>query len=151
MPKRLFNKVAGLHSVIQVFSCETHFLCKTFYVRFSMAKVSRISKDTLDNFPQSWTKWCKPILKIKYNSFLCKMFEKLIFLLFFSFNPFATLVLNFKAILCARPISLKLNQEHSSKKIVFFWSDPYKIEVVISSVIEMLELPNFCHMTTSTI
>ena len=28
----------------------------------------------------------------------------------------------------------------------FFWSNRYKIEVVITSLIEMLELPNFGHM-----
>ena len=33
----------------------------------------------------------------------------------------------------------------------FFYSDPYKIEVTITSLIEMLELPNFGHMTTPTI
>ena len=33
----------------------------------------------------------------------------------------------------------------------FFWSDPYKLEVMINSLIEMLELPNFGHITTSTI
>ena len=33
----------------------------------------------------------------------------------------------------------------------FFWSDLYKIEVMITSLIEMLELTNFGHMTTSTI
>ena len=33
----------------------------------------------------------------------------------------------------------------------FFWSNPYKIEVVITSFIEMLELSNFGHMNTSTI
>ena len=33
----------------------------------------------------------------------------------------------------------------------FFWSNPNKIEVMITSLIEMLELPNFSHMTTSTI
>ena len=33
----------------------------------------------------------------------------------------------------------------------FFWSNPYKIEVMITSLIEMLELPNFGHMTASTI
>ena len=32
----------------------------------------------------------------------------------------------------------------------FFWSNPYKIEVMITSLIEMLELPNFGHMTIST-
>ena len=33
----------------------------------------------------------------------------------------------------------------------FFWSNPYKIEVMITSLIQMLELPNFGHMTTSII
>ena len=28
----------------------------------------------------------------------------------------------------------------------FFWSVPYKIEIIMTSVIEMLELPNFGHM-----
>ena len=32
----------------------------------------------------------------------------------------------------------------------FFWSNPYKIEVMIASLTEMLELPNVGHMTTST-
>ena len=31
------------------------------------------------------------------------------------------------------------------------WSNPYKIEVMKTSLIERLELPNFGHMTTSTI
>ena len=34
---------------------------------------------------------------------------------------------------------------------MFFWSDPYKIEVIIIFLIEMLKLPNFDHKTTSTI
>ena len=33
----------------------------------------------------------------------------------------------------------------------FFWSNSYKIEVMIISLIEMLELPNFSNMTKSTI
>ena len=32
-----------------------------------------------------------------------------------------------------------------------FWSNPNKIKVMIASLIEMLELPNFDHMTTSAI
>ena len=32
-----------------------------------------------------------------------------------------------------------------------FWSNPYKIEIMITSLIDMLELPNFDHMRTSTI
>ena len=36
------------------------------------------------------------------------------------------------------------------KKIVFFWSNPYKIEVMITSVIEILEFPNFGGMITPT-
>ena len=41
-------------------------------------------------------------------------------------------------------------QDNLSKKW-FFWSHPYKIEVMIISLIEMQELPNFGHMTTFTI
>ena len=33
----------------------------------------------------------------------------------------------------------------------FFWSNPYKIEVMITSLLEILELPNFGHMTRFTI
>ena len=40
---------------------------------------------------------------------------------------------------------LNLNQEHPSKKW-FFWPNPYKHEVMTTSLIEMLELPNFGHM-----
>ena len=33
----------------------------------------------------------------------------------------------------------------------FFWSNPYKMEVMITSLIEILQLPNLGHMLTSTI
>ena len=33
----------------------------------------------------------------------------------------------------------------------FFWSNPYKIDIMMTSVIHMLELPNLGHMTTSWI
>ena len=33
----------------------------------------------------------------------------------------------------------------------FFWSYPYKVEVMITSLMEMLTLTNFGNMTTSTI
>ena len=33
----------------------------------------------------------------------------------------------------------------------FFWSNPYKIEIMITFLIEMMRLPNFGHMTTSII
>ena len=39
----------------------------------------------------------------------------------------------------------------ASQKKCFFRSNPYEIEVMVTSVIEMLELPNFGHMATSTI
>ena len=65
------------------------------------------------------------------------------------FNPFTTLVQNFKFVPSANPKLLNLKQNHPSKKL-FFWSNPYKIEVMTTSTIEMLELPNFGHMTTST-
>ena len=37
------------------------------------------------------------------------------------------------------------------QKAWFFWSTPYKIEVMITSLIEILELPNFGHIATCTI
>ena len=60
----------------------------------------------------------------------------------YSFNLFI------KAVPSASSKLLNLNQEHPSKKW-FFWCNPYKIEVMITSIIKMLELPNFGHMTAS--
>ena len=37
------------------------------------------------------------------------------------------------------------------QKKCFFWLNPYKTEVMITSLIEMLEIPNFGHMTTPTL
>ena len=68
----------------------------------------------------------------------------------FSFNPFSTLVQNLKFVPSASPKLLNLNQDHPSKKAIF-WSNPYRIEVVITFLMEMLQLPNFGHMTTSII
>ena len=36
-------------------------------------------------------------------------------------------------------------------RLKWHWSKPYKIEVIITSLTEMLELPNFGHMTTFTL
>ena len=33
----------------------------------------------------------------------------------------------------------------------FFWSNPYKIEVMITSLTEMIDLPNFGHMIPFTL
>ena len=66
----------------------------------------------------------------------------------FSSNLFATLLENFKAILSASPKLSHLNQDHSSQKY-FFRSNPYKIEVMMSSLTEILEVVNFGHMPTS--
>ena len=65
----------------------------------------------------------------------------------FIFNPFVILVQHFKGIPSVSPKLLNLNQEHPSKKW-FFWSNPYKIEIMITL---MLELLNFGHITKSTI
>ena len=46
---------------------------------------------------------------------------------------------------------MSCNQDHASKKLVFCWSHPHKTQIMIISLVEMLELPNFGHMTTSTI
>ena len=51
----------------------------------------------------------------------------------------------------ASPKLLNLNQDYPSKKVFFFWRNPCKIEVMITSLIEMLELLNFDHMTTSAL
>ena len=69
----------------------------------------------------------------------------------FSFNPLAS---NFKAI--PKAIPKLLSQEHPSEKLIFLWSSPYKTEIIVIIKIviiltEMLEIPNFGHMTTSTI
>ena len=53
-----------------------------------------------------------------------------------SFNPFATLVQNFKATPNANP---KLLNWAPLRKILIFWSNPYKTEVVTTSLIEILE------------
>ena len=66
----------------------------------------------------------------------------------FSLNPFFTLVSIFKAIPRASPKLLNLNQDHPTKKCLF-WPNLYKIEVMRISFIEML--PDFGHMTTLTI
>ena len=51
----------------------------------------------------------------------------------FSFDPFATLVKSCKAITSVSPKLLTLKQHPP-----FFWSNLYKIEVMITSLIEML-------------
>ena len=63
----------------------------------------------------------------------------------FSFDPFATLVQNFKFVPSACPKLLNLNQDHSSMK-----SD-FSGEVMITFLIEMPQLPHFGHMITSHI
>ena len=68
----------------------------------------------------------------------------------FSFNLFATLVQNLKFVPSASHKLLNLNQDHLSKKR-FSWSNPYKIEVMITFLIEMLQLPNFGHTTIAII
>ena len=65
----------------------------------------------------------------------------------FRFNPFPTLLLNFKPIPSISPKLMNSNHDYPSKKI-FFWSVPQKTEVLRILPIEMLELPNFGHMTT---
>ena len=68
-----------------------------------------------------------------------------------SFNLLDTLVETFKAKVSAIPKLLNLNQDRLTKKWLFFWSYPYKVEVMIMSLIEMLELSNFGHMGIFTI
>ena len=68
----------------------------------------------------------------------------------FSLNPCNTLVQNFKVIPSASPKLLNLNEDHPLKKERFFWSNPYEIEVMKTSLIEMLQIPNFGNMPTPT-
>ena len=44
-------------------------------------------------------------------------------------------------------LKLLLNQDHLSRKL-FFWSNPYKVDVLITSLTEMLEIPNFVQTPT---
>ena len=46
---------------------------------------------------------------------------------------------------------VKFQVQTTLQKKLFFWSNPYKIEVIITSLIERLELQNFGHMPKSTI
>ena len=68
----------------------------------------------------------------------------------FIFNLFATLVQNFKFVPSAALKLLNLDQDHALKK-QFLGSNSYKIEVMITFFIEMVQLPNFGYMTTSII
>ena len=68
----------------------------------------------------------------------------------FSFNPFLTLVQNFKFVPSASPKLLNLNQDHLSKKR-FFWTNVYKIDLMITFLIETPQLPNFNQMNKSII
>ena len=68
----------------------------------------------------------------------------------FSCNFFVTLVQNFRAIPSASSTLFNLNQEHPLKNQIF-WSNPNKIGVVITYLREMLDLPNFGHVTPTTI
>ena len=52
---------------------------------------------------------------------------------------------------CTSPKLLELNQDYPiPQKIRFFLENSYKTEVMITSLVKKLELPNFGHMTTST-
>ena len=55
----------------------------------------------------------------------------------FSFNPFDTVLKNVKAISSGSP-TCTWTKSTPPKKL-FFWSNPYKIEIMITSLIEMLE------------
>ena len=46
---------------------------------------------------------------------------------------------------------IELKPRPPLKKKWFLWLNPYKIEVMVTSLIEMLELKYFGHMTASTI
>ena len=67
----------------------------------------------------------------------------------FSFNHFSTLVSISKAISSASSNLLNLNQD-LPQKMWSFWPNPYKTEVMITSLIDVLVLPNFGHATIYT-
>ena len=50
----------------------------------------------------------------------------------------------------ARLTLLKLNQDHLSKKWIF-WPNPYNIQIMITSLAEVLHLQNFGNQTKFTI
>ena len=77
---------------------------------------------------------------LSYQFFPCNFWKSKTF----SFNP------GVKFIPSTSPKLLNVNQDHPPKKR-FFWSSSYKIDVMITSLIQILELPNFGHMTTATI
>ena len=66
-----------------------------------------------------------------------------------SFDPFIALLQNIKAIPSTSCKLLNLNQDHPSKNS--FQVKSLKIQILLSSLMEMLELPNFCHMTISIV
>ena len=68
----------------------------------------------------------------------------------FSFNSLALLVSNFKHTKCQCQI-IELEPRLPLKKSAFSCQILYKTQVMRTSLLEMLDLPNFSHMTTSTI
>ena len=69
----------------------------------------------------------------------------------FSLNPFDTMLKNLNTIPSISPKFLNLTQDKPSKRPVFLVRSLYKVEVMISSLFQMLELPDFGHMTTPAI
>ena len=63
----------------------------------------------------------------------------------FSFNPFVTLLQSFNATTSTSLNLLNLHQDCPSKNR-FFWSNPYRIKSIITSLGEMLELPKYDHI-----
>ena len=70
-----------------------------------------------------------------------------------SFNLFPTVMKNFKAIPSVSPKYFHPSRPYKTipQKRWFFGSNPYKIVAMITSLIEMPELPNFGRMTTCSI
>ena len=68
----------------------------------------------------------------------------------FSFNPFCHTGAKFQRSYLDPVPNIGLEAKAPLKKSWFLWSNPYKIGVIKNSFIEMLKLPNFDYMTTST-
>ena len=71
-----------------------------------------------------------------------------LFLSDFQFQPFCHNGVKFYVCTQFQSQIIELEPRSPLKKVIF-QSNPYKIEVVITSLIEKLELPNFGHMTAT--
>ena len=65
--------------------------------------------------------------------------------------PFCHTAVKFQVHTSCHSQIIKLEPRPTHKKKRFFWSNPYKNEIMRTYLIEMLELPNFAYITISTV